>query len=190
VSWHSKRDGPLETSTFAAGIATDQDPVQRAFMQPTDWRRHLCSKSASSARLQCSCVAVRPDARRYTYNRQRVEDVDPNGHITYVTEGLLRALDRAVLQGPFLYVVPGAWHCFRRADARSLIPGTQAFRSRNGENLAAFLRKAAKPQRFFLQDASSAMLAPCRHSQVISRFFFPARPEGLLAARFGPGRQS
>ena len=55
-----------------------------------------------------------------------LEDVDPNGRITYVTEGLLRALDRGVLQGPFPYVAPGAWHSFRRADARPLIPGEAA----------------------------------------------------------------
>jgi putative CocE/NonD family hydrolase len=55
-----------------------------------------------------------------------LEDIDANGRINYVTEGLLRALDLAVSQGPFPYAAPGAWHSFRRADARPLIPGKAA----------------------------------------------------------------
>jgi putative CocE/NonD family hydrolase len=55
-----------------------------------------------------------------------LEDVDADGRINYVTEGLLRALDLAVSQGPFPYAAPGAWHSFRRADARPLIPGEAA----------------------------------------------------------------
>jgi hypothetical protein len=39
---------------------------------------------------------------------------------------VLSSTIRAVLQGPFRYVAPGAWHSFRRADARPLIPGEAA----------------------------------------------------------------
>jgi uncharacterized protein len=51
-----------------------------------------------------------------------LEDVDPRGRVSYVTEGELRALDRAVSSDP-PYPRPGPYHSFQRKDGLPLTPG-------------------------------------------------------------------
>jgi len=55
-----------------------------------------------------------------------LEDVDPTGRVTYVTEGQLRALHRALSdeQPPYKDVVP--YRTFERKDAAPLVPGEVA----------------------------------------------------------------
>jgi len=55
-----------------------------------------------------------------------LEDVAPDGHVTYVTEGMLRALHRKVAPavGPLAGVIP--LHSYRRKDAQPLVPGEVA----------------------------------------------------------------
>ncbi|MGB8644317.1 MAG: CocE/NonD family hydrolase [Anaerolineae bacterium] len=55
-----------------------------------------------------------------------LEDVDPVGKVTYVTEGELRAIHRRVSdqQGPYRLHVP--YHSFKRKDAMPLVPGEVA----------------------------------------------------------------
>jgi putative CocE/NonD family hydrolase len=55
-----------------------------------------------------------------------LEDVEPTGHVTYVTEGELRALHRKVRaeEPPHKLVVP--YHTFKREDAMPLVPGEVA----------------------------------------------------------------
>lgn len=55
-----------------------------------------------------------------------LEDVDPTGHVTYVTEGMLRALHRKISdeEPPYKLLVP--YHTFKRKDAMPLIPGQVA----------------------------------------------------------------
>ena len=55
-----------------------------------------------------------------------LEDVAPNGRVTYITEGELRALHRKVSRGEPPYSVFGPYHSFRRADAEPLVPGRGA----------------------------------------------------------------
>jgi uncharacterized protein len=55
-----------------------------------------------------------------------VEDVDPNGKIAYVTEGLLRGVHRRVATEAPPYIVQGAWHSYRYGDALPLVPGEAA----------------------------------------------------------------
>ncbi len=52
-----------------------------------------------------------------------LEDVDEEGHVTYITEGMLRALHRHFGKSapPYKNVVP--YRTFSRRDARSLMPG-------------------------------------------------------------------
>jgi predicted acyl esterase len=52
--------------------------------------------------------------------------VAPDGTVTYVTEGQLRALHRRVSEEPPPYPVFGPHHSFRRADAVPLSPGEAA----------------------------------------------------------------
>jgi putative CocE/NonD family hydrolase len=55
-----------------------------------------------------------------------LEDVWPDGHVTMVTEGQLRALHRKVSDAPRPYWTAGAYHTFRREDAQLLVPGEVA----------------------------------------------------------------
>jgi putative CocE/NonD family hydrolase len=53
-----------------------------------------------------------------------LEDVSPDGRVTYLTEGLLRAIHRKVRDASDAPFVPlGIYHSFLRADATPLIPG-------------------------------------------------------------------
>jgi len=55
-----------------------------------------------------------------------LEDVAPDGRVTYVTEGILRAIHRQVSDEEPLYAVLGPYHSFERADAAPLVPGEVA----------------------------------------------------------------
>ncbi len=57
-----------------------------------------------------------------------LEDVGPDGTVSYITEGLLRAACRKVSDDQRLYQTPPnvPWHSFERADAEPLVPGEVA----------------------------------------------------------------
>lgn len=63
-----------------------------------------------------------PDCVFYVY----LEDVHPQGKVTYITEGILRALHRRVCSQtpPFKLLVP--YHSFKKVDAQPLEPGELA----------------------------------------------------------------
>lgn len=52
-----------------------------------------------------------------------LEDVAPNGRVTYITEGMLRALHRKISDDPEPYVMIGPNHSFNKKDAMPLVPG-------------------------------------------------------------------
>jgi hypothetical protein len=52
-----------------------------------------------------------------------LEDVAPNGDVTYITEGMLRAIHRKISEDPEPYVLLGPNHSFKRKDAAQLISG-------------------------------------------------------------------
>ena len=53
-----------------------------------------------------------------------LEDVGPDGRVTYLSEGLLRAIHRKTADPKTAPYVPlGVYHTFRKADALSLVPG-------------------------------------------------------------------
>ncbi len=52
-----------------------------------------------------------------------LEDVDENGRVTYITEGLLRAIHRKISNEPQPYKLPIPYHSFKRRDAQPLVPG-------------------------------------------------------------------
>jgi uncharacterized protein len=59
------------------------------------------------------------DAEFFSY----LEDVDPRGRVTYVTEGELRSLHRKLGDGSPPYRQLGVWHSFQRQDSMPLLPG-------------------------------------------------------------------
>jgi putative CocE/NonD family hydrolase len=52
-----------------------------------------------------------------------LEDVSPQGAVTYVTEGLLRGVHRKVSEDPSYWKRPVPYHSFLAADAEPMIPG-------------------------------------------------------------------
>ena len=52
-----------------------------------------------------------------------LEDVAPGGRVTYITEGILRAIHRPVSDAEPPYQVRGPYHSLERAAAASLVPG-------------------------------------------------------------------
>ena len=63
-----------------------------------------------------------PDGAFYAY----LESVAPDGTVTYLTEGMLRAIHRKVSTDTPPYTVFGPYHTFKRADAMPLVPGETA----------------------------------------------------------------
>jgi hypothetical protein len=56
-----------------------------------------------------------------------LEDVGPDGRVSYLTEGLLRAIHRRKADPATAPYVPlGVYHTFREADALPLVPGETA----------------------------------------------------------------
>lgn len=55
-----------------------------------------------------------------------LEDVDEQGKVTYITEGMLRALHRKVSTETPPYKVFGPYHSFKRADSQFMTPGEAA----------------------------------------------------------------
>jgi uncharacterized protein len=55
-----------------------------------------------------------------------LEDVAPDGHVTYVTEGDFRLTNRRIADGALPYEPLGPRHSYRRADADPMVPGKAA----------------------------------------------------------------
>ena len=68
-------------------------------------------------------VSTHTDGAFYVY----LEDVAPNGRVTYLTEGLLRAIHRKVGDPRTAPYVPlGVYHSLRKVDVQPLVPGEVA----------------------------------------------------------------
>lgn len=63
--------------------------------------------------------ADKKDAQVFVY----LEDVDENGRVAYVTEGMLRAIHRKITTDKPPYITPGIYRSFLKADAMPLNPG-------------------------------------------------------------------
>jgi putative CocE/NonD family hydrolase len=72
--------------------------------------------------VQLWAASTHEDGAFFAY----LEDVDESGRVTYVTEGVLRAIHRkqTAARPPYPLLVP--YHTYRRADAMPLVPGEVA----------------------------------------------------------------
>jgi putative CocE/NonD family hydrolase len=70
-----------------------------------------------------------------------LEDVAPDGRVTYLTEGMLRAVHRRVSDKEPPYRVQGPYHSFERADALPLVPGEVAEISFNLYTTSVLIKK-------------------------------------------------
>ena len=69
--------------------------------------------------LSLTVAASEPDAAIFAY----LSEIEADGTIRYVTEGMLRALHRAERPPPAGYQTEWPWHSHARADALPLLPG-------------------------------------------------------------------
>ena len=63
--------------------------------------------------------STHPDGAVFVY----LEDVDPSGQVTYITEGQLRLIHRAITDEPPPYRQLTPYHTFRQADTCPMSPG-------------------------------------------------------------------
>jgi putative CocE/NonD family hydrolase len=73
-----------------------------------------------------------------------LEDVDELGKVTYLTEGMLRALHRKVSQDEAPYRVFGPYHSYKRKDGELIVPGEVAELSFSLFPTSVLLRKGHK----------------------------------------------
>lgn len=71
-----------------------------------------------------------------------LEDVGPDGQVTYLTEGLLRAIHRKTFDSATAPFIPlGAYHTFRENDVMPLVPGEIANIQITLNPISAVIRK-------------------------------------------------
>lgn len=69
--------------------------------------------------LTLHMASSRSDGALFAY----LEDVSPQGRVTYITEGIIRVINRRIAKNALPYTPLGPPHSFLRADAEPLIPG-------------------------------------------------------------------
>jgi hypothetical protein len=89
-----------------------------------------------------------------------LEDVSPQGRVTYITEGIFRAINRKIAKGPLPYTPLGPPHSFLRADAEPLVPGQAAEISFALLPTSVVLRRGHRI-RLALAGADSSMFERC-----------------------------
>ncbi len=88
-----------------------------------------------------------------------LEDVAPDGRVTYVTEGIFRAINRRVSTAVPPYRVFGPYHTYAKADAMPLVPGE--FATLGFELFATSVRlEKGHRVRIALAGADRSMFAP------------------------------
>lgn len=127
-------------------------------------------------------AASTDDAALHVY----LEDVAPDGRVTYLTEGVLRAVHRKISTTP-LYVSTGPSHSFLRQDAMPLAPGEVAEISfalyptsvvlRAGHRIRVAIAGADAPQFIRYPATGPAPVFEVQRSQAFpSRIELPMRP--------------
>jgi len=89
-----------------------------------------------------------------------LEDVSPEGRVTYITEGIIRVINRKAAKGPLPYTPLGPQHSFLRADAEPLVPGQVAEISFSLLPTSVVLRRGHRI-RLALAGADSSMFERC-----------------------------
>ncbi len=96
--------------------ATEDRKLLTFTTPPLDRDRTVAGHPVVHLRLSSTA----PDGQFYAY----LEEVAPDGRVTYVTEGMLRGVHRHVApRDSAPYPGLGPFHSFRRADASPLVPG-------------------------------------------------------------------
>jgi len=98
-----------------------------------------------------------------------LEDVDPAGRVTYVTEGQLRAIHRRVSSGTPPYTIQVPYHSFQEADAAPLVPGEVAELSFGMHPTSVLIKKGHRIRLGIAgHDAGTFSRIPARGAPVIT----------------------
>ena len=106
--WISRPDYPDRRDADTRLLVYDGEPVE-GDMELAGWPVVTLRLATRSA-----------DPQVFVY----LEDVGPDGRVTYITEGMLRAINRKLADPASLPYDPGpAPHSFKRSDAMPVVPG-------------------------------------------------------------------
>jgi putative CocE/NonD family hydrolase len=146
--WYFAADGALSSAAPAEEAASDDYTVDftattgesnRWMAQMGHTIDYTADRAAEDAKLLTYTSAPLPDDTEITGSpivtfyvasteedgafHVYLEDVAPDGKVTYITEGILRAIHHPISDDTPPYVHLGPYHSFNRADARPLVPG-------------------------------------------------------------------
>jgi len=110
-----ERIAGINSITYYADWGARQQRMPGFTSAPLERDMELTGHGLADLRLQ----ADQPDAAIFAY----LSEVEPDGSVRYVTEGLLRALHRKESPAPPTYRTSWPFRSFRRADATPLVPG-------------------------------------------------------------------
>lgn len=117
-----------------------------------------------------------PDVAFFAY----LQDVAPDGRVTYITEGMLRSIHRKIATEPLPYTQAGPPHSFNRADRLPLIPGETAEISFALFPTAALIRKGHRLEVSIAgADADTFQRYPRRGDPTWTIFRGGPRPSGI-----------
>ena len=115
--------------------------------------------------LNLASTAV--DGAVYVY----LEDVAPDGRVTYLTEGMLRLIHHRIPEETPPHAVLGPWHSLKREDAEALVPGEPVEVSITMQATSVLLRKGHRIRIALAgHDASSFQRIPAEGTPVLSLF--------------------
>lgn len=118
-----------------------------------------------------------PDVAFFVY----LQDVSPDGRVTYITEGMLRSIHRKIATAPLHYAQAGPPHSFNRADRLPLIPGEVAEVSFALFPAAALIRKGHRLEVSISgADADTFRRYPQRGDPTFTIFRGGARPSEIV----------
>lgn len=110
--WMAQMGIPVDYTTSRAG-ADEKLLTYTSLPLPTD------TEITGSPIVTLFVASTTADSAFHVY----LEDVAPDGQITYITEGVLRAVHHPVSQSQPPFVQLGPFHTFNREDASPLRPG-------------------------------------------------------------------
>ena len=146
--WYFQAEGRMERTPPAAENASDEyavefevnsasttrwhqlAPVKMAYTNRAEIDRHLLTYTSSPLERAIEvtgtpvvCLHVASTAKDCAFHAY-LEDIAPDGRVTYITEGMLRAVHRKPLSRKG--AVASAQHSFLRADASPMVPNEVA----------------------------------------------------------------
>ena len=137
-------------------IYPDRAPEDKKLLSYTGAPLDTDVEITGSPAVTLDIASSQSDGALFVY----LEDVSPEGRVTYITEGIFRVINRKIAKGPLPYTPLGPPHTFLRADAEPLVPGQAAEIAFSLFPTSVVLRKGHRI-RLALAGADSSMFERC-----------------------------